>query len=130
MREKNRRHLTGNRRRMRQRRCRRATFFAAAVSLTVGLLACGFTARAQGQAADSSRKYFTSILVMPGDTLESIAVRYADEHYDSLEDYIREVCSTNHLAQQDHVDAGVYLVVPYYAQDAKAPQARSYRPAG
>lgn len=61
-------------------------------------------------------KYYTSIVVVSGDTLWSIAKEYADIHYGSLEDYISEVASINHL-KSNEIKAGQYLIVPYYSEE-------------
>ncbi len=101
-------------RRQRQLRRRLAlAAFAAAFFLTAGVFACGVTVSAQGEGA-AERKYFTSIMIMPGDTLSSIAAAYADGHYGSAADYIAEVCETNHILNENAIEAGSYLVIPYY----------------
>ena len=35
------------------------------------------------------------------------------EEYESIDDYIQEVCDTNHIYDQE-ITADMYLVVPYY----------------
>ncbi len=75
-----------------------------------------FLSRASAEEPAVSYKYYTSILVYPGDTLNSIAGTYADSHYKSLDAYIEEVRMTNHLPDDD-IRAGEYLVVPYYSSD-------------
>ena len=105
------------RQRQRRRRARRRTLFAAffvAAAILFAIPVCALTANAQTARPDLSRKYYSSILVMPGDTLDGIARRYADAHYDSLEDYVKEVRFMNHLADGEGIDAGAYLIVPYY----------------
>ncbi len=57
-------------------------------------------------------KYYTSIEIMPGDTLWDIAERYSVS-YCSINDYIAEVKSANNLTSDD-ITAGGYLVVPVY----------------
>ena len=104
-------------RRRRQLRFRIAAVLTAiCISGAFGVLRFGFFSDAREDAASVSYKYFTSILVYPGDTLTSIARQYVDHHYDSLEDYIEEVRVTNHL-QEDEIRAGEYLIVPYYSVD-------------
>ena len=68
--------------------------------------------------AEQSYKYYTSISVAYGDTLTSIAGEYMDEHY-TLEEYISEVRQINHLSEDASIDAGSYLVVPYYSSEWK-----------
>lgn len=102
------------------RRRRQLTFRIAAVLTTIcisgffGVLRFGFFSDAREEGSPVSYKYFTSILIYPGDTLTSISLRYADRHYDTLEDYMDEVRRMNHL-HEDEIRAGEYLVVPYYS---------------
>ncbi len=66
---------------------------------------------------DVSYKYYTSVQIEPGDTLWSLADRYADrEHYVSQEQYITEVMNMNHLTRED-ICAGNYLIIPYYSTE-------------
>lgn len=84
--------------------------------LIFGVPGTVFLSRAQSKEPEVSYKYYTSILVYPGDTLNSIAGTYADAHYESLNAYIEEVRMTNHLTDDD-IRAGEYLIVPYYSTD-------------
>lgn len=86
------------------------------LSFGIGIVGAGFFSRAQSEGPAVSYKYFTSIVIHPGDTLTSIAGEYADGHYDSMEAYIEEVRMTNHLRDEE-VRAGEYLVVPYYSTE-------------
>ena len=79
----------------------------------------GFLSKAKGYDNPVSYKYYTSITVSSEDTLWSIAERYMDmEHYSSVNDYIQEVKSMNHL-QTDIITYGEHLIVPYYADAYK-----------
>lgn len=64
-------------------------------------------------AKDSREKRFTSIQVKKGDSLWSIAKERVSEEYASIDDYIDEVCETNHIYDQT-ITEDMYLVVPYY----------------
>ena len=100
----------------RQRQLRRRMALSGLIAvflLTAGISIGGVTARAQGEGA-GEKKYFTSIMIMPGDTLSSIAAEHADGHYASAADYIEEVCGTNHILNENDIQAGDYLVIPYY----------------
>ena len=66
-------------------------------------------------AGTSNHKYFTPVLVEPGDSLWSIADDYITEEYSSIDDYIDEVISINHLSGHGDINAGCYITVPYYA---------------
>ncbi len=58
-------------------------------------------------------KYYTSITVQSGDTLYSIAKANLT-NYDSVDTYIAEVASINHLTSAD-IDYGMNLIIPYYS---------------
>lgn len=77
----------------------------------------GFRSNAKDDSTEVSYKYYKSITVANNDTLWSIAERYMDgEHYDSINDYIREVKSMNDLTD-DVIHYGEYLIIPYYGSD-------------
>ena len=61
-------------------------------------------------------KYYTSISIQPGDSLWSIACRYSDGHYSSIQEYIDELKSINNLTS-DTIHAYEYLLVPYFAAE-------------
>ncbi|MGN0472606.1 MAG: LysM peptidoglycan-binding domain-containing protein [Lachnospiraceae bacterium] len=112
------------------RRCtrtRRERQIQIRVRLMLGLVACmiifsavfvttSITARADRR--ESRMKMFTSIEVKGGDTLYEIADRYADEHYPSCNDYVREVVRINCLDNADDIVAGQYILIPYYTDYA------------
>lgn len=75
-----------------------------------------FLSSAKEKTAPVFYKYFSSIMVRSGDTLTSIALKYADDHYESLDAYIEEVRNTNNLMDIDDIRAGDYLIVPYYSE--------------
>ena len=83
-----------------------AFLFLAAVVLFSG-------SRSVVDANDGREKRFTSIQVKEGDSLWSIAEERMSREYDSIDDYIQEVCYTNHIYDQK-ITADMYLVVPYY----------------
>lgn len=62
-------------------------------------------------------KYYESIMIEEGDTLWSFANEYSDNlHYDTIFDYMEEVCFINHLNSSDSLVAGNYIVLPYYME--------------
>lgn len=110
------RRIRENRRR-RELELRRNIFvFCFTVSI-ICTLTLGLTVM-KTNAKDSSEipevKYYTSIDVFRGDTLWTIAGEYADGHYKTTEDYIKEVMSINSLSDET-IYAGQHLIVPYYS---------------
>ena len=75
---------------------------------------------ARSTAADEagSYKYYTSIEIMSGDTLWTIADRYMSLEYTDPRDYIEEVMELNGLAD-DKIHAGQYIMIPYYSTEFK-----------
>lgn len=65
------------------------------------------------QAQGTRQKQFTSIKVKQGESLWTIAKEHMGEEYDSVNDYIDEVCETNHIYDGKITD-GMYIVIPYY----------------
>ena len=59
-------------------------------------------------------KYYTDIEVEYGESLWSIAEKYADEHYRSNLQFIKEVKSINHISG-DVIREGQTIVIPYYS---------------
>lgn len=78
----------------------------------------GFLSKAKDDGEKSYYKYYKSISISKEDTLWSIAQEYMDEdHYESVEDYIKEVKQTNHL-NSDIINYGTYLIIPYYTNES------------
>lgn len=87
--------------------------FVIAIILTVFISGlCG-----KAKAADNYHKYYTSIAIMPGDTLTEYYETYGD-HYKNIEQYIEEVCMINSI-DPNHLKAGNYLIIPYYSLEVK-----------
>lgn len=115
------RDLRNYRRKCRRQREIRRIFILTAIAV---VLVLGFAlsyhallSHANTEIDDISYKYFTSIQIEPGDTLWSLADRYADqEHYASHDQYIEEVMNMNHMSSED-ISAGSYLILPYYSPE-------------
>lgn len=63
--------------------------------------------------AEVEHKYYKSIELEYGDTLWAIAEEYADDHYESIEEYIYELKLINDL-ESDNIQEGKHLTVAYY----------------
>lgn len=105
----------------RQREIRNHIFrFLFTVCLIMGLAISyhSIVSHAENNIDNVSFKYYTDIEVEYGDSLWSIAEKYADDHYSSKLAYIREVKSINHLSC-DTIKEGETLVIPYYSSEYK-----------
>ncbi len=60
-----------------------------------------------------SQKYFKSITIESGDTLESIASAYISSEYKNTSQYINEVKKMNRMLD-DEIKTGNSLIIPYY----------------
>lgn len=115
------RELRNYRRKCRRQREIRRMFILTGIAV---VLVLGFAlsyhailSHANTEIEDVSYKYYTSIQIEPGDTLWSLADKYADqEHYASRDQYITEVMSMNHMSSED-ISAGSYLILPYYSPE-------------
>ena len=74
------------------------------------------TIRAQAADETSAYKYYTSIQITPGQTLNDIAGIYMTDDYKDTSAYIEEVCMINHIFPDD-IHEGEYLTVPYYSAE-------------
>lgn len=82
--------------------------------ITCSVSLSGFRSNAKDDTTEAAYKYYKSIVISNDDTLWTIAQKYMDEeHYDSINDYIREVKSMNSL-MDDVIHYGDYLIIPYY----------------
>lgn len=108
-------------RRNRERRARqlhRKIFLFIAGVLLGGILALignVIFSRAKDSAETVTYKYYQSYQINAGDTLTSIAQTYTDKEINSVSSYIKEVKQMNHLSDEDLLQAGDYLIIPYYS---------------
>ena len=93
--------------------------FLIALSMVLFIImcsACFGTIRAQAADETSAYKYYTSIQITPGQTLNDIAGIYMTDDYKDTSAYIEEVCMINHIFPDD-IHEGEYLTVPYYSAE-------------
>ena len=62
---------------------------------------------------EEKQAYYTSVTVEPGDSLWSLARKYAPE-YSDLQEYIELLKSINQIRQEDMILAGRQLIIVYY----------------
>lgn len=112
-----------NRRKIQKRKIKiRAAASLLSLFAIVLLIIVNFTpqeAQADSEPKAPAYKYYTSIRVEHGDTLWDIAMEYRTEEYESIQSYIEEVKSMNHLTS-DKITDGMYLSIPYYSTEYKA----------
>jgi len=94
-----------------------AVMFCSLVAVIVFCSIIFGTINTQAAPAEVTNKYYTSIQIESGDTLWAIANEYITDDYADMHEYISEVCSINHISE-DEIHAGQYIVVPYYAANA------------
>ncbi len=85
------------------------------IAVVLSVFVSGLGSKAK--AADNYHKYYTSIAIMPGDTITEYYNTYG-EHYKNSSDYIEEVCMINSI-DADDLKAGNYIIVPYYSLEVK-----------
>lgn len=102
----------------RQRQLRRnITLFSFAVIIVIFIsIFMGTMLSAQAETKEPVYKYYTSIVVEYGDTMWSIADAYTEGSEQSIQAYIDEVISINHL-DDENIHAGQSIVVPYYSKE-------------
>lgn len=69
-------------------------------------------------AQNDSYKYYTSVEIERGDTLWTIAKQYMTPEYASVQEYIEEIKTLNHLGD-DAIHSGEYLMIPYFSKEIK-----------
>ena len=86
-------------------------------SVGIALCASRLVSNAQNINDPHYYKYYTSVVIYPGDTLTSLAEEYGD-HFESAESFIKDVQLTNHM-YDDKIIAGTNLIIPYYSTEYK-----------
>lgn len=93
---------------------KKITIIVAIIVTVVLYVAVSHPGESKADAKTASTKYYTSIQVQQGDNLWNIAEEYMTEEYSSVQDYIDEVVYTNNLKHESDIEAGTYLLIPYY----------------
>lgn len=75
----------------------------------------GLDTKARSSSDEQEYKYFMNYELESGDTLWSVASENYDTHYDSLEDYMDEICIINSISYETNLIAGTSLIIPYYS---------------
>ena len=107
-------------RRKQQQRIRSLISIGALIlSILVVFSISGLVTNARSTSDKLEYKYFTNYELQHGDSLWSIASEHYDEHYDSIEDYMEEICIINSISVDTELIVGTGLIIPYYSYEFK-----------
>ncbi len=110
-----------HRRIKRQRKAKRlaARFITALTMLLIILTFAGsivsFAGSSEGSKVNSARsKHYASILIYPGDSLDSVAESHMCPEQNDREKLKKEIIAINHLSPEGSLSAGNHIIVPCY----------------
>lgn len=107
-------------RRRQQQRIRSLISICALIfSIIVLFSVSGLDTNARSTTDKQEYKYFMNYELEHGDSLWSVASDNYDEHYDSIEEYIEEICIINSISVDTELIAGSSLIIPYFSYDFK-----------
>lgn len=89
------------------------------LAIVAASLCFSFIVNADSAEEPHTYKYYTDVVVEPGQSLWDIALEYMSEEYDSPKEYIREVKEINSILDADQIYSGQRIVVPYYDSEFK-----------
>lgn len=79
----------------------------------------GLVTNARSTSDKQEYKYFMNYELERGDSLWSVASENYDEHYDSVEEYMEEICIINSISVDTELMAGSSLIIPYFSCEFK-----------
>ena len=104
----------------RQRQLRRRMVASVAALIIIVFSSFGLTtflSRAQETPEKAMVKHYTSVMMPYGSSLSELSEEYIDvNYYKSINEYINEVMFINHISDAENIQAGEYLIMPYYAE--------------
>lgn len=114
------RRYAAEKRRRAVRRQKRMILLAFLCLIIVTVSLC-FSFRVNADSAEQARsyKYYTDVVIEPGESLWDIALAHMSEEYDSPKEYIKEVKEINQLLDADEIYGGQRIVIPYYDSEFK-----------
>lgn len=89
------------------------------LSIVIVFSISGMVTNARSTDDKPEYKYFKSYEIEYGDSLWSVASDHYDSHYESVEEYIEEICIINSISSDSRLIAGSHLIIPYYSFDFK-----------
>lgn len=91
----------------------------AIVVVIVALSVFSLSAKAKSTQGANDYKYYTSHMIMPGESLWIIAEENIDyTHYESIQDYIKEINFINGITDSE-LKIGDYILIPYFSSEVK-----------
>ena len=94
---------------------RNKIYFKVVLFLFVIFTLRNFNYRVSAEETKKMNKYYTSVMVMQGDTVRDIANKYISSEYKSVDQYVDEVRQMNYLNYDCKIHTGEYIVIPYYS---------------
>ena len=92
----------------------------AVVIFAIVFCASSFLSDAESDTFKPEYKYYTSVTVDAGSSLQETASEYySSTHYANYDAYITEICNINSIHDSSKVYAGDILIVPYYSTEYK-----------
>jgi hypothetical protein len=97
---------------------RRVAMLIGATILIILFVVLGFAFSSKAKDnTEELNKYYKSITIEYGSSLYSIACEYAEMSKGSIEDYINEVRSINHIKEDEDIYSGQNIIIPYYSYE-------------
>ena len=107
-------------RRKRQQRIRSMVSIGALIfGILIVFSVSGLVTNARSTYDKQEYKYFMNYELEQGDSLWSVASEHYDEHYESIDDYMEEICIINSVSYDTKLVAGSSLIIPYYSYEFK-----------
>ena len=114
-------HYKTLRKKRKSRVLRRLSFtIITAIFVTIiALSVFSLSAKAKSTQGADDYKYYTSHMIMPGESLWSIAQENIDYvHYESVQNYIDEINFINGMTNSE-LHIGDYILIPYFSDEMK-----------
>jgi uncharacterized membrane protein len=112
------RSMNNKRRRERQLRRRIVTFCVATSVIIFLALVLSFSFRSDASSSQEHEqyRYYTTVAVVSGDSIASIAESHMDKlHYRDVDEFICDIAEVNRISTTTALKAGTNLIVPYYS---------------
>ena len=103
--------------RQKQKIMRRISMILGSIAIVLIIMLSVKETALNSKAADTYNKYYTSIVVKPGDTISEF-YRIYGERYENSAKFYEEVSMINDI-DVDCISAGMYVIIPYYSQEVK-----------